>query len=251
MMKNLLLFLWIGFITLGVNAQLKFDKSNAPENPMSFAYTANQMGYFGQPKTVSKTSYGNTFVYEFFKDGRLKSCTSPFYAKPSEYEYDDSKCLVKNIVHYKDAISISLFEANSDGQVTRYDLTDAELVTTYNYNDKGLMVNEKNTDGLNVAYEYDAEGRISKSKSQFGETHFSYSKERGYLKLTKRTVSKDREYTYHYYYDDYGNNVGNDTPKEELALPQILVKLDDVGNALEIKHSHNDRFIEATTFVYY
>lgn len=249
-MKNLLftmLFLWSSASLLG---QYTIDIASAPLNKIPTTYTAQQMGYVGTPKKVEKTSYGQTFVYHFHKDGRLQSIESPYYVKPSTYEYDSKNRLLKNTTFSKSGESVSVFTTNAKGYLLTDDITDANYKRYFEYNENGLLCKISEPEDKVTEFEYDAEGRVVKEIGNDYEYTYQYSMDRGFLKVTKTSKSKDYESVHNYYYNKQGVNIGNDKPGKPLELPQSMVELDAKGNVTKVTLSHGS-VLEKTTFTYY
>ncbi|MFC7356745.1 hypothetical protein ACFQO1_03525 [Jejudonia soesokkakensis] len=249
-MKTILIT-WLCFAwSTTVFSQYTINMEVAPLNTVPNKYTANQMGYVGAPKRVEKTSYGQTFVYHFHKDGRLQSIESPFYVKPSEYVYDSENRLIKNITYSKNGASVSLFTTNDQGFLWTDDITDASYKRYFEYNDSGLLCKVSEPEGLFTEYEYDSLGRVIKEIGNDYVNTYEYSKDRGFLKVTKTSKSKDYESAHNYYYNKQGVNVGNDKPGKPLDLPQSLVEVDATGNVTKITLGYGS-VLEEAKFTYY
>ena len=126
-----------------------------------YTYTAN-----GNLDTV--VSDGNTFDYDYYDTGYVKSITYPNDLKTT-YEYDNINRITKvsTTKNGTTAINTLLYEYDSNGNVVSETRNGAE--TTYTYDSLDRLLSVTYSDGSSVTYEYDALNNRTKETYSNGD----------------------------------------------------------------------------------
>ena len=209
-MKTLLNFIFLATICLNVSAQ-DYDFINAPVNPLGFKYKKEHFSLKGD----IYASEGKIFD----RKGNL------VYNFGTRYYYDNSGKIIGN--NYDDE-----FEYDSRGNITKHKYKSGSEYN-YQFNDKNLLVYEKNTYGEEKTYKYDNQNRVVelvyKKKGVLDQTKY-YSYENIGDKVVVST-----QYMYTNGKESYTKKVhyrNGSVVKEELSsgIYDYVVETDSRGN---------------------
>lgn len=130
------------------------------ERTESYTYTAN-----GNLDTI--VSDGNTFDYDYYDTGYVKSITYPGGLKTT-YEYDNINRITK-VTTTKNGTAINTFEYeyDSNGNTTKEIRNGA--TTSYSYDNLDRLLSVTYSDGSSVTYEYDALNNRTKETYSNGD----------------------------------------------------------------------------------
>ncbi len=157
------------------------------ERTQSYTYTAN-----GDLDTI--VTDGNTFDYDYYDTGYVKSITYPEGLK-TVYEYDNIN-RVTRLTTAKNGTTINTFEYEYDnnGNTTKEICNGA--ATTYFYDSLDRLISVTYSDGSSVAYEYDALNNRTKETYSNGDVKDYVYDEKYQLKEIKLNGEVTDTFTY-------------------------------------------------------
>lgn len=227
-MKNIVLILLFCFVCQLTTAQ-KVDMDNAPRNPIGFKHKKEHFFLRGDIYASS----GKIFD----KKGNL------VYNYGTRYYYNSNGRITGN--NYDDK-----FEYDSRGNITKFQYKSGST-SNYTFNNKDLLVYEKNTYGEEKTYTYDSQGRISKTIMNrkgvfYQQRDYSYSKKGDSLIIMLQYTKENKQPGFRgkYYY------LNGFLVKEELASGTFnyTVDLDKKRNKIDFYTANDPKAKHYKTF---
>ena len=233
------------------NSNRIIEKSVGGRNLVSYTYDANgnittltdvtgkrtryEYDFLGRTMSVKDEASDFFALYEYTKNGNVKSVSTPVIK--SKYEYDaDGK--MTSLFTATSGLDIEKILANNtyryDKNGNRTEKTTLAGTTKYKYDVLGQLISETSSNVNNV-YSYDKAG--NRTALQGGDIHEVYIYDRG--RLSGRTIHNSKGIaTYNYTYDAQGNTLSDG---ENTYLYDCLNRISQVTTkAGDIQKNHYD-----------